>query len=295
MVTIGHFDGLHRGHMALINSVCDRAGERGLVSVMVSFDPLATEFFKASDPPVRIYNFSERYRLLERTRLGLLWLLRFNSRMAATSADEFETMLVRALNPKVIVVGGDFRYGTGRAGDIDSLTDAGRRHGFEVIRQTQVKTLRGDERISSSMVRQSLLDGDLKGASRLLGRPYAMYGRVVRGQQLGRKLGYPTANILLHRRRSPLHGIYAVRVNGPGLDYHPGVASIGTRPTVDGKVMILEVHLLDYDGDLYGKHLETIMIEKLRDEEKYDDLDSLVIQIGKDVEAARRCLDGEET
>ncbi len=294
MVTIGHYDGLHRGHMALIHMTTYSAEHRGLAAVMVSFDPMATEFFSADEPPVRLVNFSERYRLLQSTSLDLLWLMRFNATMAATTAAQFEQRLIRVLRPRAIIVGQDFRYGTGREGDVERLEALGKQSGFELVQAPQVVT-RDDQRISSSSVRKALVDGDLATAERLLGRPYTMAGRVVRGKQLGRQLGFPTANILLHRRRSPLHGIYAVRVSGPGLDDHPAVASIGTRPTVGGEDMVLEVHLFDYQGDLYGAHLVTTFVAPIRDEHHYDDLDSMTDQIRHDVETARRQLDCGET
>lgn len=294
VVTIGHFDGLHRGHMALIHMTTHTAADLGLEAVMVSFDPMATEFFSRDEPPVRLINFSERWRLLRDTSLDLLWLMRFNAAMAATTAAEFEQRLIRVLKPRAIIVGADFRYGQGRQGDVARLETLGKEAGFELVQAPQVRT-RDEQRISSSMVRTALGSGDLETAERLLGRPYAMVGRVVRGKQLGRRLGFPTANILLHRRRSPLHGIYAVRVDGPGLENHPAVASIGTRPTVGGGDMILEVHLFDYQGDLYGAHLTTTFVARIRDEEHYDDLDTMTDQIRHDVETARRLLDCGET
>lgn len=288
-VTIGNFDGLHLGHQALIAAARQYAAERELLTTVVSFDPLASEYFAPGRAPARIYNASERLRLMRQFGVDLVWLLRFNAQMAATEAQTFiDQMLVGALNAKVILVGDDFRFGNNRLGDVAMLRAVADAKGFEVV---QASTLTVDgQRASSTAVRQTLDKGDFPGTEALLGRPYRMVGRVVRGKQLGRKLGYPTANIRLHRIKSPLHGIYAVRVSGAGLkDYH-AVASIGSRPVVNGEEFLLEVHLFDFDGDLYGQHLDVEFVAKLRDEENFADLDALIEQMDIDSQQARAVL-----
>ncbi len=291
-VTIGNFDGLHQGHQALIGQARECAGN-DLSTVVVSFDPLASEFFAPGRAPARIYNASERLRLLQSMDIDLVWLLRFNAQMAATEAEDFiAQMLVGALNAKFIVVGDDFRFGNNRRGDVEMLERVSAAQGFEVIRAS---TLRVDEtRVSSTVIRSGLEQGDFVQVERMLGRPYRMYGRVVRGKQLGRKLGYPTANIRLHRVKSPLHGIYAVRTYGAGLRSHPAVASIGSRPVVNGVEFLLEVHLFDFDGDLYGQHLDVEFVGKLRDEQDFADLDALIAQMDIDSNQARQLLAAHE-
>ncbi|MEM9530127.1 MAG: bifunctional riboflavin kinase/FAD synthetase [Pseudomonadota bacterium] len=286
VATIGNFDGIHLGHQALLDTVRENARARDLAGVVVTFDPLAREYFAPDAAPGRIYNTSQRLRHLARERLTATWLMRFNRTLADLTPGAFVELLRRGINPQIIVVGQGFRFGRDRAGDIETLTAGGE---VQVIAVPPV--LLGDERVSSTRIRQVLAAGDLKGAERLLGRPFNMYGRVVRGQALGRTLGFPTANIRLHRRATPISGIFAVRVTGAGLTQWPGVASIGTRPTVGGKETLLEVFLFDFSADLYGNHLEVEFVARLRDEEKFDSLDAMTVQMLKDAERARALLD----
>jgi riboflavin kinase/FMN adenylyltransferase len=287
--TIGNFDGMHRGHLALLNQAHQHADQHGLATAVISFDPLAREHFAPEKAPPRIYNASERVRLMRNLDVDLLWLMRFGPELASVSAEAFvQRFLVDGLAAQRVIVGDDFRFGKDRSGDFSLLQSMGRQLGFAVVRAEKV-SCRG-ERVSSTRVRQALQDADFELSGELLGRPYCMFGRVVRGLQLGRKLGFPTANIRLHRRASPIHGIYAVRVSGAGLDNHSAVSSVGIRPTVDGKEMLLEVHLFDYDGDLYGRHLDVEFIKKLRDEERFDSLEAMTTQIRIDAEQARELL-----
>ncbi len=288
-VTIGNFDGLHRGHQRLIARVREVARERGLASVLVSFEPTSGEYFSTGPGPARIYSVSERLRLLARMELDAVWLIRFNAVLAAMAPNEFVARLQAGLDPRFVIVGADFSYGHRRQGRVADLTRAGEEFGFEVECAGAVCDSEG--RISSTRLRELLKRADFEAAARLLGRPYSMYGRVVRGTQLGRKLGFPTANIRIGRRHSPTSGIFAVRVDGPGLIDWPAVASLGWRPTVtrDGEMM-LEAHLFDFDGDLYGRHLEITFVKKLREEEKFDSLEDLTAQMHVDARQARRQL-----
>lgn len=289
-VTVGNFDGLHRGHSALLTATQAHANDAGLALAVVTFEPLSKEFFARGKVPPRIYSAIERVRFLKRFRPDVVWLARFNRTLTQLSARDFvKGYLVDGLGAQRVVIGDDFRFGRGREGNVDVLRELGAEYGFDVWSATTVRD--GDLRISSTAVREALEAGDFALAERLLGRPYTIYGRVVRGKRLGRKLGYPTANIRLRRPRSPVHGIFAVRVDGPGLAGHRAVASLGFRPTVDGGgEPLLEVHLFDYDGDLYGRHLDVTFVAKLREEEKFDDLDALIAQMDRDAAQARALL-----
>ena len=290
-VTIGNFDGLHRGHGALLGQARAQADSGGLAMAVVTFEPLSREYFSPAQALPRVYSASERLRILARYRPDVVWMARFNAALAAMTAEAFvERILVRGLNARQITVGDDFRFGRGRAGDQALLRQLGSEHGFDVWSASTVVV--DGRRVSSTAVREALAAGRLDLTERLLGRPYAMYGRVVRGSRLGHRLGYPTANMRLNRGEPPLHGIFAVTVDGPGLQGHKGVASVGCRPTVTeaGAETLLEVHLFDFDGDLYGSHLEVTFVAKLRDEEKFADLDALIAQMHRDAAQARAML-----
>jgi riboflavin kinase/FMN adenylyltransferase len=288
VATIGGFDGLHRGHLELVRRVRECAAAEGCRSLVVSFEPLPREYFSVGEPPGRLTTFRERWRLLSRTGLDAFCVLPFNRALQNQSAQEFAEALARG-GLKHVLVGHDFRAGKGAAGDVEFLRSAGRVLGFTV--DVMPPLCEGEERISSRAVRAALAAGDLAHAWRLLGRRYSMIGRVIRGEQLGRTLGFPTANLRLERRRSPISGIFAVRVRGvqPGraLD---GVASLGTRPTVGGTVPLLEVHLFDFSGDLYGLELEVLFVARLRDELRFPALDAMVAQMHEDARAARAAL-----
>ena len=289
VVCIGAFDGVHLGHRAVLARVRERARELNLDSVVASFEPLPREFFAHGRPVPRLSSLREKIEQFGDAGLERVLLLRFTAALAAMTAQEFvERVLVERLNAREIWVGEGFRFGHARGGDLALLERLGREHGFSANALAPV-VLEG-ERISSSAIRDALAGGSFDLAARWLGRAFSIGGHVVRGQQLGRKLGYPTANVRLGRRISPVFGIFAVRVFGVGDVARPGVASLGVRPTVNGKEPLLEAHLFDFDGDLYGKRIQVEFVEKLRDEEKFSDLDAMVKQIDRDAVQARKIL-----
>lgn len=288
VVCIGAFDGVHRGHRYVLDHVCRRAAELNLEPAAISFEPIPREFF-ARGALARLSSAREKIELLFDAGIRRLLLLRFDAKLAAMSAEAFVAdVLAGRLAAREVLVGKDFRFGHGRRGDMALLQRLGGEHGL-VARELPPFAVDA-ERVSSSAIRTQLADSRFDAAARQLGRPFAIAGKVVHGQQLGRRLGYPTANLRLGRRLAPVSGIFAVRVNGPGLQGHPGVASLGVRPTLAGKEPLLEAHLFDFDGDLYGRRIEVEFVAKLRDEEKFPDLPSMVRQIDADAAAARRIL-----
>jgi riboflavin kinase/FMN adenylyltransferase len=286
---IGAFDGLHLGHRALLRHAAGRARALGLPLVALSFEPLPREFFAPAAPPPRLALPRAKFEGLCDLGADTVGLLRFNAGFAAMSPDAFaEAVLARRLAAREVWVGPGFRYGQRRAGDLDTLRHAGQRLGFTADEIAPV--LLDDERVSSTRIRAALTAGDFAAATRLLDRPYAIAGRVVRGRQLGRTLGFPTANLRFGGKVPALQGIYATRVHGVGDRPWPSVSSFGTRPTVDGVEPLLEAHLFDFDGDLYGRRIEVEFVARLRDEEKYPDLPTLVAQMQRDAEQARHLL-----
>lgn len=289
VVCIGAFDGLHLGHRALVGHAVARARDLGAESVALSFEPLPREFFAGANKPARLSLPRAKFEGLRALGVDRVGLLRFNARMAALSARDFiEFVLVRRLHAREVWVGPEFRFGHGRAGDLALLREMGERHGF-VAHEIEAMLVDG-ARVSSSAIRTLLAAGDLDAAALLLGRPYAIAGKVVRGQQLGRKLGYPTANLRLGGKTPALGGIFATRVRALGMAAWPSVASLGTRPTLNGTERLLEAHLFDFDGDLYGQRIEVEFIAKLRDEMRFDDLDALTTQMHRDAIQARELL-----
>jgi len=289
VVCIGAFDGLHLGHQALVRHAVARARALDVPALALSFEPLPREFFASDNPPPRL--------LLPRAKVeGLLGLgaddvglLRFDADLSALGAEDFvQRVLVESLQACEIWVGPQFRFGKGRSGDIALLQRMGGGCGF-VAGEIAPVHLDG-ERVSSTRIRAALQAGDFATATRLLGRPYAIGGRVVRGRQLGRTLGFPTANLRLAGKTPALSGIYASRVHGVGDVVWPSVSSLGTRPTVDGVEPLLEAHLFDFDGDLYGRRIGVEFVAKLRDEIKFSDLAALTAQMHRDAEQARAIL-----
>ncbi|MFC5487978.1 bifunctional riboflavin kinase/FAD synthetase [Dokdonella soli] len=288
VLCVGAFDGVHLGHRALLARVRVRAAELGMTPLAISFEPIPREFFGRGAPVPRLASVREKIGLLTEPDMRLL-LLRFDAVLAAMPAEAFiEDVLVDRADAREIWIGADFRFGHSRRGDVAMLRAFGERRGFSVSVLPDIEA--GGERVSSSAIRKHLAIGEFDAAARLLGRRFAIGGHVVRGQQLGRKLGYPTANIRLGRRTSPVSGIFAVRVQGIGALPLPGVASLGVRPTVNGTEPLLEAHLFDFDGDLYGRRLEVEFVQKLREEEKFSDLDTMVRQIDRDAAEARAIL-----
>lgn len=289
VVTIGTFDGIHPGHRALIERLLAHGRRLGRPAMMLTFEPMPREYLAAANPPARLTSWRERWRVLERTGLDQVLQLKFDERLRNVSGEAFTRLLAGQLRTPVVVIGHDFRFGRNGEASAPMLSDAGRRLGFEV--DVVEPVLVDGERVSSSAIRAALACGDLARAERLLGRPYSMVGRVVLGQQLGRDLGFPTANLRLGRKRTPLQGIFAVRVHGiEGRPNAPGVASLGTRPTVGGTVPLLEAHVFDFSGDLYGREIEVEFVSKLREEVCFANLDELVVQMNRDAAEARAIL-----
>lgn len=288
-VTIGNFDGLHLGHQAVLGQLVARAREMGLPSVVMSFEPTPREYFAGHQAPPRLLRFREKFEGLDAGGVDRLFLVRFGAKVADMTPEAFiEDFLVAGLGTRYLVVGDDFRFGRNRSGDFDTLRRAGRRYGFEVT-DTPSITVEGT-RVSSTAVRRALGAGDLASAEALLGRRYAMTGRVVTGDRRGRTLGYPTANIRPGRRVLPLDGVFAARVLGAGEHPRPAVVNLGTRPTVEGREALLEAHLFDFDGDLYGRRLTVEFVARLRDEERFDGLEALRVQMDADAANARAVL-----
>lgn len=288
-LTVGTYDGLHLGHQALLERLRQHARRLSVPTLMVTFEPMPREFLTPDNPPARLTSLRERWRCLERMRLDRLCVLRFGTATRSVTAEQFAGLLAERLRPAIVIVGHDFRFGHKGEGTAQMLLAAGQRLGFAVDVVEPV-TLAG-ERLSSSAIREALAAGDLTRAERLLGRPYTMTGRVVRGEQLGRKLGFPTANVRFPHRRLPLAGIFAVRVHvRGGSAVLSAVASIGTRPTVGGTEPWLEVHVFDFTGDLYGREIAVECVQFLRPELRFESLDAMVAQIHRDAAQARQLL-----
>jgi riboflavin kinase/FMN adenylyltransferase len=288
VLSIGAYDGLHLGHQALIGRLIERSRAAGAPAVLVTFEPLPREYLQPEDPPARLTSFRERWRLLAPLPLDYLCLLRFDEALRNLSAEEFATFLAQGLKARAVIVGHDFRFGRSGAADAAVLRAAGPRLGFEV--EVVPPVTRGAERISSSGVRAALARGDFAQAAAWLGRPWSMRGRVVAGERLGRTLGFPTANLPLHRRRAPVGGVFAVRVHGVGAAPLAGVASLGTRPTVNGTAPLLEAHLFDFAGELYGREIAVEFVAKLREEVHFASLAALTRQMQADALQARALL-----
>lgn len=286
VVTIGTFDGLHLGHQALIERAVALAQAMGRPALMLTFEPMPREFLHPEAPPARLTNLRERWRLLERSGLDAFVLLRFDHALREQGGAQFLRRLTDELEVSALVVGHDFRFGREGEANTEFLREAGRSRGFNV--EVIDPVMQGGDRVSSSDVRAALAARDLPRAARLLGRPYSLRGRVVAGQQLGRTLGFPTANIRLRRRKLPLGGIFAVRVHGIGEAPFGGVASLGTRPTVGGVEPLLETFVFDFSGDLYGRELEIECVAHLRDELRFESVELMVIQMQVDAREARQ-------
>jgi len=288
VATIGNFDGVHLGHKTIIDQVKQKAAELDVPSVVMIFEPQPREFFQGADAPPRLMPFRQKFEALLAEGVDVVLCIRFDERFRRYSAMGFvEDVLIQGLAVRHLVVGDDFRFGCDRAGDFRLLEQVGQEHGF-TVENTRTVTVEG-ERVSSTRVRNALNVNGLKEAERLLGHPYRIHGRIVYGRQLGRQIGAPTANILLHKMPA-LRGVYVVRARLETGEWRDGVANIGLRPTVDGKRPSLEVHLFDFAGTLYGQHLEVVFRHGLRDEVKFDSVDELRQQIARDFEHARAWL-----
>ena len=287
VLTIGNFDGVHRGHQALMSRLCEEGRKRNLPVVVMVFEPQPLELFAGDKAPARLTRLREKLRYLAEAGVDKVLCVRFDRRFAALSAQSFiSELLVEKLDVKYLAVGDDFRFGAGRQGDFLLLQKAGAEYGFDVV--STETFCDGGKRISSTAVRQALAADNLALAQSLLGHPFSISGRVVHGDALGRTLGFPTANLPLRRSVSPVKGVYAVEVHGLTPEPIPGVANIGTRPTVKGLRQQLEVHLLDINMNLYGRHIDVVLKQKLRNEQRFASLEALKEQIAKDVVTARQ-------
>ena len=285
-VTIGNFDGLHRGHQAMLARLKEESVRRGLQSSVLTFEPHPREFFAPEQAPARLSSLREKSELIRAAGIDRLHVCRFDRKFSSLSPDDFiRKVLVGSLNAKWVLVGDDFRFGAKRAGDFALLKSAGQMVGFDAEFLPTV-TVNGS-RSSSTAVREALSAGDMALATQLLGRPYSISGHVIHGDKLGRQIGFPTANIQLQHNRPPLSGIFAVEIHGLNGAALQGVCSLGTRPTVkENGRPTLEVFIFNFRDDLYGRRLRVDFLKKLRDEEKYPSLDALIAQINRDVENA---------
>ena len=288
VATIGNFDGVHRGHQALLQQLRQQALALGLPTVVITFEPQPREFFDLAQAPARLTNLREKYVALAALGIDYLVCLNFNPRLAQLTAAQFiGQLLVQGLGVRYLVVGDDFRFGNDRSGDFQFLKKQGNSHGFTVENTHTFE--RHGERVSSTRIRECLEQDDFKSASVMLCKPFFMSGRVVHGQKLGRTIGVPTANVLPKRVRTPVSGVFAVEVRGLGEKgkAQQGVANLGTRPTVGGDQVRLEVHLLNFNQDIYGKYIQVMFRHKIRDEQKFDGLDALKAAIQNDIETAK--------
>lgn len=292
VATIGAFDGVHLGHQAVLEHLQEKATEMQLPSVVMVFEPLPREYLAPLEAPARIMSFREKFVALEALGIDRLLRIRFTEQLRRMSAEDFvQRVFVEGLGVRYMVLGDDFRFGRARQGDLSFIQERGRRHGFEAC-STPTREWEG-ERVSSTRIREALAAADFALAERLLGRPYTITGKVVYGRQLGRSLGVPTANMQLFRLRAPLSGVYAVDVSGPGFEGVEGVANVGVRPTVDDSITAnLEVHLLDREINLYGKHISVCFRHKLREEQKFDSLQELKTNILRDIDNTRAWFAG---
>lgn len=287
VVTVGAFDGVHQGHQAVIAHLRERSQELGLPSAVIVFEPLPREYFAPLEAPPRLMSFREKFQALRQLGVDRLLRVRFDERVRSMSAKAFvEDVFVGGLGARHIVLGDDFRFGNEREGDLAFTRQLGQVHGFDAM-PTPTFELDG-ERVSSTRIREALGQSRFSEAAEMLGRPYSIAGKVIYGRQLGREMGVPTANVALNRLRSPLSGVFAVQVSGAGLASAPGIANVGTRPTVDDSIRaILEVHLLDADAELYGRHIDVTFLHKVREEKKFESLDALKAAITSDVDRTR--------
>ncbi len=277
-LAIGNFDGMHLGHQTLLAQLVEVAKKHNLTPAVMSFEPHPREFFTPQNAPARLSTLREKLEYFEQAGVAQVYVCRFNQAFAQISAHEFMSDILRKkLNANTILVGEDFRFGAKRSGSVTDFRD----NGFDLISPPQVQ--QNNERVSSTRVRDALAAGDLAQASALLGRPYSISGKVVHGAKRGRQLGFPTANVHMRHERPALIGVYAVKLDGLNA-----VANLGVRPTIAGVPKLsLEVHVIDFAGDLYGKHVHVEFVHKIRDEKKFDGLDALKVQIAADVATAR--------
>ncbi|WP_025823097.1 bifunctional riboflavin kinase/FAD synthetase [Shewanella marina] len=286
VLTIGNFDGVHRGHAAVLAQLIAQGEALNLPTVVMTFEPQPQELFNGSRAPARLNLLIDKFNLLAQLGIDRLLCVRFTQAFASQPAEQFvKQLLVDKLGVKYLVVGDDFCFGKNRQGNFAMLVEAGAKYGFTVV-STQ-SFLVQSQRVSSTMIRNVLAAGDVEQASELLGHPYCVSGRVFHGRQLGRTIGFPTANVALKRNVVPVNGVFAVKVRVQDGNEYLGVANIGHRPTVNGQTCQLEVHLFDFSGDLYGQRISVTLVAKIRDEQKFASLDALKLQILHDVDEAK--------
>jgi riboflavin kinase/FMN adenylyltransferase len=293
VATIGNFDGLHLGHQHVINQLKAVAEIKGLPSVVMLFEPQPVEFFAPEQAPRRLARLRDKIIQMQTMGIDFLVCLNFNRAFASLSAGEFvDRVLVERLNIRHLVIGDDFRFGKGRTGDFEYLRTRGKELEFEV--ENTHTLLIDNERVSSTRIRQCIVRNDMTCARQLLGRPYSLHGKVAHGKKLGRELGFPTINLKMGDTPIIANGIFAVLVKGLDNRVLRGVASIGTRPTVDGDTTILEVYILDFNEQIYGACVEVELLHKLRDEQRYDSLTALTVQINQDINDAKAYFETNE-
>jgi riboflavin kinase/FMN adenylyltransferase len=286
VLAIGNFDGVHLGHVALMQQLAEVSARLQLVPTILTFEPHPREFFAPASAPARLTTLREKLELLADYGARQAMVCPFNAAFSALTAEEFiEQVLVKSLQVKHLIIGDDFRFGRGRTGDFSLLQAAGQKFGFSV--EAMASVMVDGERASSSAVRAALANGDMAQAARFLGRPYMIDGRVAHGDKIGRQLGFATANIRIKHNPLPMTGVFAVEVSGLGEKILPGVANLGVRPTVGGTRPLLEVHLFDFDRDIYGAHISVRFVHKLRNEQRFPNFDALKAQIAADAVAAR--------
>jgi len=287
VATIGNFDGVHRGHQSIIDQLKSRAKAMGLPAVAMVFEPQPLEFFCPDQAPARLMRFRDKFEALRSLGLDYVFCLKFDEALSKLSAPDFvRSVLLDHLSVRHLVVGDDFRFGDEREGDFALLREMGLQYGFSV-ENTPTQLESSGLRISSTAVRDALSDADFERAEQLLGRPYQIQGRVIHGQKMGRQLGFPTANIALRRLKSALSGVYTVKLQLDDGVWHNGVANVGVKPSVGKFPANLEVHLLDFQANIYGQSVKVEFLSKLRDEQRFDGLDALKAQITQDLERAR--------
>jgi riboflavin kinase/FMN adenylyltransferase len=288
--TIGSFDGVHLGHQAVLGQLAERAADLHMPATLITFEPHPREFFQPESAPPRLTRFREKMEALRRCGIERVVCLRFDDHLASLTPEEFiRVILLEGVGVNYLVVGDDFHFGKARGGNFSTLQRAGAKHGFPVVNMHTFNI--GDSRVSSTRIREALQKGDFKTAEALLGRNYRMSGRVAHGDKRGRTIGFPTANIHLHRVVAPVEGVFAVEMFGLTGEPVTGVANIGVRPTVGGNRALLEVHLFDFDQDIYGMHVQVSFLKKLRAERRFESFAALQRQIIQDAEQARAYFD----
>lgn len=286
VVTIGNFDGVHTGHQAILKQVKDKASELGVPAMLICFEPQPKEFFDEYNAPARLTRFREKVELLEENGIDLVLCFKFNEKTRSMTAQRFMDILTNNIKVRALFVGDDFQFGHDRSGDFEMLQSNGEEYGFSV---TNMYTLSYEHvRVSSTHIRECLARGEFEVAEEMLGHAYTITGKVVYGRRLGKTLGAPTANIQLHRYRAAIDGVYAVEVRGLDAHYN-GVANVGVRPTFEEETLkpILEVHIFDFEQDIYGRSVKVIFRHKIREEKKFDGIDQLKSAIFADIKIAR--------